>query len=144
MFIKIIFYDIWPISINSIYATCKNNLPLRCHYEKFFLFIFVWQENKTMLALVSWHICINVIKHATFQVYSVYPAVVILKNLQLTTGIYTKDLNFLFIKRSVFPKWHVKRKNIRKKNYLQITWVSHLIFKVKPSPFKKICCTCFT
>ena len=34
MFIKIILYDIWPISINLIYVTCKNNLPLRCHYEK--------------------------------------------------------------------------------------------------------------
>ena len=34
MFIKIILYDIWPISINLIIVTCKNNLPIRCHYGK--------------------------------------------------------------------------------------------------------------
>ena len=34
MIIKIILYDIGPISLYLIYVTCKNNLPLRCHYRK--------------------------------------------------------------------------------------------------------------
>ena len=90
-----------------------------------------------MLALVSWHICINVIKHATFQVYSVYPAVVILKNLQLTTGIYTRISTSYSSNDLCFQNDMLRGKTLEKK----IIYKSHefhtSFLKSSPHPSKK-------